>query len=136
MQNKKLAVVTVLCIAAVLGAVVAKADVCGVKATIPFDFLVGTQTLSGGDYTISKVGSALSIRSAHAGAMALANVSGHIRSGEESSLTFHRYGNKYFLAAIWASDSGMEFQIPKTQLEQELMAKGASPKSDRSHVVL
>jgi hypothetical protein len=127
MQNKRMAVVSVLCIVAIFGAVVAKGEVCSVRATIPFDFLAGTQALSAGDYVVTKVSSVLSIRSAHSGAMVLANVSGHIKGGEESSLTFHRYGNRYFLASIWSSDSGMEFQVPKTQLEQELMAKGFSP---------
>jgi hypothetical protein len=87
----------------------------GVKATVPFDFMVGDRQFRAGAITarrLSTCDSVLVISS-------LDNRQHHIRStinvqssqrSDNARLVFRKYGTRYYLAQVWTSgDSGREF---------------------------
>ena len=99
-------------------------------ANIPFQFTVGSETLSAGRYEVTvanpssdqrvlklrnldKPGTAISITHAV-----------QSKASDESHLVFHRFGDQYFLAQVWtvADGCGMELSRSKTErrLENEL----------------
>ncbi|PWU11620.1 MAG: hypothetical protein C5B51_02245 [Terriglobia bacterium] len=97
------------------------------KATIPFGFAVGNQTLPAGEYTVtgaSAASPALIIKSAdqHAGGIAITN--GVQANSEErtAKLVFHRYGDRYFLAQVWPGTGSVGRQLPQSVHERELSA--------------
>ena len=76
------------------------------KATIPFAFHLGNLMLPAGDYEISqKTGPGiLLLRQTPSGrGVGLAFSIPDVRSTneQEGKLVFHRYGNTYFVAALW-----------------------------------
>jgi hypothetical protein len=78
----------------------------GLRANVPFDFVVGDKTIPAGRISAHGVSAAgqgsLSIANAAQGKLALRTgrrVSGAERSNQ-GKLVFHKYGNRYFLAQV------------------------------------
>jgi hypothetical protein len=92
------------------------------EATVPFDFHVGQTLMPGGDYVVSESQSLLVVRGAAGKPAAMLLTLPTSRHGKASapSLQFDRYGNEYFLANIWRSDSQEGRALPKSKREQEL----------------
>src|SRR5262249_34993409 len=90
------------------------------KANIPFDFMVGEKMLPAGHYTVERgsVRGASVIRNWETKKAASA-VAQEIETGPNSKsiLTFHRYGNQYFLAKV-ISDTGGNV-LMKSKAERE-----------------
>lgn len=98
-------------------------SVKAVKAHIPFDFSVRNQTIAAGDYVINQQddkGLTWSLRSGDNRQLVILLVMNAEHKGTfgNSKLTFRRYGNKYFLAAIELSDYKMG--LPKSRAERSL----------------
>jgi hypothetical protein len=98
----------------------------GLKAQIPFDFVVGDKTLSAGEYTVNSVndsGSALAIRSAEASnsAIRLSNSTGPNRNNTQSKLVFHRYGQTYFLAEVWRGGESSGRKLLESKQERAML---------------
>jgi hypothetical protein len=77
-----------------------------VVANIPFEFVVGSQTLPAGEYIVRQVtsdGSALVIQGSANGesAVRLTETINGIKKRTQARLVFHRYGDNYFLAQVW-----------------------------------
>ena len=100
------------------------------KTTIPFDFVVGTQTLPAGQYTVE--------RAFMSPLLVLKSAGGQVRSiiteGVESvasptigELVFHTYGKQYFLAEVWTQGSKSGRQLHMTSHERELAARREIP---------
>jgi len=123
-----------LAVAVSLVAAVASANAQGreVRAVVPFEYIVGSQTLSAGHSRIaasSDSGQALIIRDEKSSAARLAN-----RLNSESTqckLVFHQYGNRYFLVEVWTGDGG--FALPKSNQEKAIEREMAmtSSRKDR-----
>ncbi len=108
-----------------------------VRANIPFDFTVGQQTLSAGDYRVSISGPAM-IRVARIGGPDVAGLMTAPLKGVENvspRLVFHRYGKHYFLAQVWVGElnlghqmfaSAQEVQLARTtkQEQETILAQG------------
>ena len=110
---------------------VANAQTLKVKANVPFDFVVGKTTMPAGAYTIDALlpsSSALAIRNrdAKVGSVVLAGSATSYEPSADTHLVFRRYGDRYFLSAIWVQGerSGREFQMSKREIE---MAKSSAP---------
>ena len=79
-------------------------------AQVPFDFYVGDSLISAGDCTVASVtsdGSGLRITSngSKASAITLTNLAnGNPNREARPRLVFHKYGDQYFLAAVWGAD--------------------------------
>ncbi len=98
------------------------AGAADVRCDIPFSFQVNGATLPPGTYNVSTEQSALMIRGATRGAVALGNL---VESRQDTSpkLVFHKYGDEYFLRQVWSGGtSGRE--LPRPRREREL-AEGA-----------
>lgn len=93
-----------------------------VKATIPFDFVVGNHAYSAGEYTLKSVGSGtttLRIDSTRDGDAAFVNSisCARLNPSDTTKLVFHRVGDNYFLSQIWieGNSSGREFPVSRAE---------------------
>jgi len=118
-----------LMIAATVGFLIALSTVSAfaqtqnpVKADIPFEFSVNNKALPAGTYTVGKMtsGGVVLVRSEDR-KTAAASIASTVTSHKETTdtrLTFHRYGNQYFLAKVEiAGWNGLE--LPKTKAERQ-----------------
>ena len=84
-------------------------SVDGMRAQVPFDFHVGDRLVRAGDYTVkSLTADEQTIRLSSGKEIAItATNSGKERGNGEgrARLVFHKYGDQYFLAAVWGADS-------------------------------
>jgi len=105
-----------------------------VVADIPFAFSVGYKTMPAGEYsvqTMSNAGAALLIRSADGktSALRLSEAAGSKKNTSNARLVFHRYGERYFLAQVWAGADTADRQLLESQEERAIeseLAKIAS----------
>ena len=106
---------------AVLGMILALSAVPGhaqdgakIKATIPFNFVVGSKELKAGDYVIesSLANNTLQFRSEDGGVHQIAFTVPieTNRTGNHERLLFHHDGDQYFLSQVWLSgdENGLE----------------------------
>ena len=104
------------------------------SAQIPFDFTVGSETLSAGRYNISNAtpeGKIVKIEAAkeQAAVMRLTSRVGGGAAAESSKLVFHKYGNRYFLAEIWTAGEPGGQKLMKSREEKALERELASTTS-------
>lgn len=98
------------------------AQTWAVKANIPFEFTVGQQTLSAGEYRVSINGPAM-LRVARINGSEVAGVMTSSARGEENvnpKLIFHRYGKQYFLAEVWVGEPNLGHQLFAAPAELEI----------------
>jgi hypothetical protein len=109
-----------------------------IVADIPFEFVVGAQAMSAGEYRIGSA-SALSqgvrVQTADAkkSAMRLTNALEPQKNKTHARLVFHQYGRQYFLAEVWTggSDSGQQLIKSRQEraIERELATIASNSKS-------
>jgi hypothetical protein len=97
-----------------------------VQATIPFDFPVGSKLLPSGVHTFKKDAEnsvLIRHRSKAISSLALMTPDSHSAAGARV-LTFHHYGDQYFLGQILSDSANLRLKVPtskkerKTQLQQ------------------
>lgn len=99
-----------------------------IHATVPFDFTVGAKSFAAGEYRVEEVAPAvLAIRSASGHSVTLAQTFNSQATTTPGAyrLTFHRYGNHYFLSAVSVANRGWELPMPTA--ERELIAGRVPP---------
>ena len=99
------------------------------KASIPFDFRVGSQSLPAGEYTVvpkSPMIVVIQSKDGHRSAAAQSNAVQANQSPADGKLIFQRYGALYFLSQIWTPGEDVGRKLPKSGVEQEV-AGGTSP---------
>lgn len=108
---------------ALIGTGSALAQDHAVKATVPFNFTVNGSTMPAGSYTITSDSSSvpvLSIRNhqekLNVWAMGLLDPSD---VGKAGSLTFHKYGDRYFLSEISYPHSSTKVHLPTSKMEKK-----------------
>ena len=108
-------------------------SVDGMRAQIPFDFHVGERLVGAGTYTITSMTAdeqVLRISGDKGSAATLTNSATEKGNGERRArLIFHKYGDQYFLAAVWGADSNGR-TLSETKRERNLrkelrVARGA-----------
>ena len=106
-------------------------------ANVPFEFVAANKTLPAGHYSISSStgGSEvikISARQKSANVFAMTIPLSRSKSTDKGKLVFRRYGNRYFLAEIWAAGEREGLKLQKSReekaIENELAA--ISSKSD------
>lgn len=123
---KKQIAVAVALLAAAIAAGPSYAQHMGLKGNIPFAFQVGNKTMPAGDYWIQRLladdGSFQLIRRTDSSANALTpTIPVDAKNGQSDPvLVFHKYGNTYFLAEIWAGDTQGR-KLLKSEREKELL---------------
>ena len=112
----------------------------GVRAEVPFDFIVGNKTLPAGKIIARRM------TSAEAGPMEISNLEdgqmalriGRRMSGtdysERGKLVFHRYGNRHYLAEVWIPGY-KAIQVIKSNSERALENELRLAKNYRRMVV-
>jgi hypothetical protein len=102
----------------------------GLKANIPFSFIVGKTTFPAGEYTVknSLIDGVLQISAEDSSRRALISTLGveANKGSNQTKLIFHRYGDQYFLSQIWVENEASGRELPRTRTEKELRAKAAS----------
>ena len=99
-----------------------------IQFTAPFDFTVGNRTFASGEYRVAAVApQVLTIRSRDGRSSQMVIAQASQAKGKQSNavVTFNRYGDRYFLSRL--SDPNHEWDLPKSRVEKELIAKRASP---------
>ena len=118
----------------ILIAQVAYAQTVSVK--VPFAFHAGASQFPAGEYTVDTQAGKVPIlvRSAdrRQGAFVSSIAAISTASRTKASLVFNRYGDEYFLAAVWDGASGTGRKIPPNHAEKLLSRKA----TDRSEEVL
>jgi hypothetical protein len=95
-----------------------------VKAHIPFDFVVGNKTLPAGEYTIggltttSDAGISIRSRDGNYKAIRLTTIVQDNARRQKTTLTFHRYGETYYLAKVWSAGSSEGRKLMKSKAER------------------
>ena len=95
------------------------------KADIPFEFHAGNAMLPAGPYTLGQEGNirhVLLLRSGEgkAAAFLLTNSADTGQVPDQSKLVFRKYGDRYFLAQVWASGQRLGWELPVSRSEREL----------------
>jgi hypothetical protein len=99
-----------------------------IYTNIPFDFTIGAKSFAAGRYRVRQVTPViLDIRNVEdfSGTMAMTVPPGAPKTRGQAVLTFHRYGEDYFLASV--SNGARAWSLPQSTTEKELMARRASP---------
>ena len=93
------------------------------KASIPFDFRVGSQSLPAGEYTvIPKSPTTVAIQSKDGQQSALAHTT-NVDVGQnqvDGKLIFNRYGAYQFLSQIWTPGEDVGRKLIQSKIEQEV----------------
>jgi hypothetical protein len=103
----------------------AQAQETRVRADIPFDFIVGNQVLSAGEYMVASEGATnqvIVIRSndRKTAVLALTNSCWSSKPSDTTKLVFHHLAGRYFLSQIWAAGNNGGRQLPASRFEVQL----------------
>ena len=97
-----------------------------VTANVPFEFVVGGQSMPAGEYSIASAGpsttSAIRVSNGSTGVLSLAmnsSVAPQEQTGQ-ALLIFHRYGDQYFLSRIVDGVRSTVLELPTSRTEKEL----------------
>jgi hypothetical protein len=104
----------------------------GVRADIPFDFVVGNQVLPSGQYLVTLQGSvhqAILIQSADKknAAMTVTFTCASANPSKDTKLVFHTLGGRYFLSQIWAQGYSQGRELKKSGAEIEMAKSHQTP---------
>lgn len=111
------------------------------KVEIPFNFSVGDKTLPAGTYSVSRITQdkvVLQLRSEDG--REVIRILTHSVQAKESpaigKLSFHRYGETYFLFQIWEPDDNQGRQLPRSRTERSVQRDLAKTGEESSTVDL
>ena len=113
-------------------ATAAQAQTTNVKASIPFDFVVGDHAYSAGDYTVkslSQSSAAIRIDNADESKKGM-TVSGACQKGQPAAqtvLVFQRLGDNYFLYQVWTEGNSLGREFPMSKAEVQVAKNYSKP---------
>jgi hypothetical protein len=120
-----------LTIAAALALTLIATGQCGaqerpIKVNVPFAFTVGDKAMPAGEYRVADLSRAQSVQmiaqsNGRASIMVMTNPIVRAANAPAPRLTFHRYGNRYFLVQIWTGNA-QGLQLVKSHGENEFAA--------------
>jgi hypothetical protein len=126
-SSKQLVVLAIFAALAVAGL---NAQVVDMRASIPFDFQAGNTLMPAGEYRIHCQDSVVFVRGADTGrpvSILITNRTVGRGPVQDARLEFNRYGNDYFLTAVWNSVTQSGRQMLPTARERELAKQGVVP---------
>ena len=100
-----------------------------ITANVPFNFYVGSTVMPQGAYRVDEVsnGAVVALKTMHATkAITTSSLTGK-SPNETPRMVFHRYGDTYFLAEIWAGDGSIGHALWRSAREKELAQNGSAP---------
>ena len=121
---KGLAMLMVTLALAAASAAVANGQGRVLKAQVPFEFVVGEQTLAAGEYDVRAIDQSRdAIAITNAGGDAAVRLSTPAqRSGMSNAakLVFHRYRSTYFLSEIWMAGESTGRELARSKQERAM----------------
>ena len=119
-------------LAAILLVPVARAQQNGVKADVPFDFVVGNRAYPAGEYILKAAlsdGGVIRIENLNevSAAFTSSNPCSKVTPSAETKLVFHRMGGHYFLYQMWTAGNLTGREFPKGRIEVELAQNHETP---------
>ena len=124
MKNKTLATLGLL-------ALLATASAFGqpsIPFDIPFEFSTGATVMPAGHYTITQAAQSglkhLECYDCKVNVLLLTRRIGSSPMGREPKLVFNKYGDTYFLSAVWSPD-GEGSALPESKIEHETALRAA-----------
>jgi hypothetical protein len=125
---KRITAIALLAIANFAMAGTSFAQSNGVRANVPFDFTVGNDLLPAGTYTIKPQSAAVIVIKNHdkpIAVLSLVHQDGN-KSTNGGKLTFHKYGDQYFLSEILSDGANMNVEIPTSKAEKRVRLQQAT----------
>jgi hypothetical protein len=119
-------------LAVLLLATSARAQQNGVKADVPFDFVVGNRAYPAGEYILRAAlndGGIIRIENMNevSAAFAQSNSCSKATPSPETKLVFHRMGGHYFLYQLWTAGNSTGREFPKGRIEIQLAQNHEKP---------
>jgi hypothetical protein len=134
---KRTIAITLLALAGVVGTGKALAQNQQIRATVPFDFTVGSKTLPAGTYSITRVSDdAIAIRDHDARFAVLSMTSQATNQPSKNVLVFDRYDGHYFLRDILCESAAMNVSLPWSKSEAHAREQEAKNPTDGGQVLL
>ena len=129
-MKKQAATLLILMLAVLTGLVNAQTRTV-MTAQVPFDFYANGKMMPAGDCTIIIDGDGqarLWIASGNEHMVALPNSTESVSPSEDTTLLFHTYQGRYFLAGINRRGESRGYELPASKLEVELRAQNVIEK--------
>ena len=107
-----------------------KAQTLDVRAYIPFEFQMGNTSFPAGAYEIHTSGSVLrlnEVRGNHSAILSLTNPASRHHMTNDARVDFNRYGDSYFLSAIWTPGGTDGRILMKTRRERQIASRTHQP---------
>jgi hypothetical protein len=92
---------------------------------VPFPFVVEGQTLVAGHYIVTAMDENVRIYNSQTTGLYVATHSTLRTTSDGSKLVFHRYGNTYFLSAMWMGGNTIGRELPRSRTERQLEVRTA-----------
>ena len=121
-----------LALTVLLLATAAQAQTTNVKASIPFDFVIGSHAYPAGEYTVKSLSqSSAAIRIDNADesekGMTLSTACQKAQPAAQTALVFQRLGDNYFLYQVWTEGNSLGREFPKSKREVQLAKNNSQP---------
>jgi len=128
LREKLINAVLALSILTVVAVATASAQLPGTRtsAQIPFDFMVGEQTLPAGMYELRRIGDdpyllyIQNVDDRRDVAIFITTRVDEVNLNRQSALVFHRYGDVYFLAEIRSRYEGIARELQPSEQERRM----------------
>jgi hypothetical protein len=94
-----------------------------IRVNIPFDFNVGVQRFSAGEYTLAPLFSNTTLLRNQKGRVLTTIATNSVESRQVPGtvkLIFNRYSERYFLSQIWDAGNEIGRELPKSSAETEV----------------
>jgi len=103
----------------------------GIKVAVPFNFVVGTQNFSAGDYTLRSFSyNSKLLQTPNGQILTIITLPITVESSEAritAKLVFHQYGGMYFLSQIWDAGNPSGRQMLKSPIETQMAKSTQAP---------
>jgi len=119
-------------LAAILLAPAAQAQQNGIRADVPFAFVVGDRAYPAGEYVLKSAlnnSGVLRIENVHevSAIFVASNPCAEAAPSKENKLVFHRMAGRYFLYQVWTAGNLFGREFPKGRVETQLAQNHESP---------
>ncbi len=119
-------------LAALLMATAAHAQHENVKATVPFDFVVGDRPYPAGEYSVQTIGqndTTLRIDNTQEAktSMVNSNTCSQLKPSDKTKLVFHKVGDSYFLYQVWTEGNSEGREFPMSRIEIQISQNRENP---------
>lgn len=102
-----------------------------IVAEVPFNYIVNGKAMPAGESRVKLENNGQTymwITSEQRSAFAMPILDETAKPAEETSLVFHKYGERYFLAGVKREGQNRVYELPAGSLEKELRASNSSEK--------